>query len=422
MTKRLAKTAATSREVLANQRITPGCPGSVLLDLQEMLAFLGGPGVATQSGRGNLPAAVLASLNTRLAQPVRLDLKRALLRDYPNIAGLYILLRVLGLVRADTRRVWVDEARHAWWLSLNPTEQYFGLLETWLLHADDEVLGASAWCTFPQFSSNLGFLARRLGVSWKTFPESCHTYSRQGGLSTWNAQLQARFGLIELRPRPLEGRETSTRGWLLKAARRTPWGTAVTWAILNLLDTATEEEEGHWLYADRPPEGADHGFFQPAFQPFFPEWRQLPPKLAPASRGGVFVFKVSMDPRRTSAPVWRRMAVSANAGLDQLATAVLDAFGFYDFDHLYRLSFRDDLGRPRVYYHYECEEGPYAEQVLVGDAGLPQGGVIQFLFDFGDRWRFTLRLERVDPSETAGAAPTVLEASGTPPKQYPDPE
>ena len=46
--------------------------------------------------------------------------------------------------------------------------------------------------------------------------------------------------------------------------------------------------------------------------------------------------------------------------------------------------------------------------------------MLKFLFDFGDSWRFALRLERVDPPGKAKAPITVVESAGEAPKQYPD--
>ena len=36
-----------------------------------------------------------------MSRPVELTLKRALLKDYPNLAGIFILLRVMELLRSE---------------------------------------------------------------------------------------------------------------------------------------------------------------------------------------------------------------------------------------------------------------------------------------------------------------------------------
>jgi hypothetical protein len=50
---------------------------------------------------------------------------------------------------------------------------------------------------------------------------------------------------------------------------------------------------------------------------------------------------------------------------------------------------------------------------------LPVKDTMKFVFDFGDNWRFLLRLERIDPPDPKVPEPTVIESVGQAPKQYP---
>jgi hypothetical protein len=356
----LGKVTDQCRRLLAEQEISHRGSGTILSDIQTMLDFIGIGGLATGSSKGNLPATVLPELNLRLSQPVEVGLTRALLRDYPNIAGLYVLLRVMDLVRADSKRISVDEEALARWSGLNLTEQYFALLEAWLIHADDAVLGKSSRRDFEQFQSNVSFLAEKLSNNWQIFEEYCHTYEHWGAVSTWNAQLQARFGLVELIPRPMEGRESNTRGWLMWKAKRTEWGQAAAWAIVH----RPAKKGAKHLYFHHLPAGTDYGYFLPAFQPYFPEWQNLFGLAPTRARSGLYIFKANLDPRRYGGPIWRRLAVPDDTPLDQLAWAVLKAFGFYDFDHLYAFRFRDQFGKARVFHHPYTEEGPAAPKSM----------------------------------------------------------
>jgi len=45
---------------------------------------------------------------------------------------------------------------------------------------------------------------------------------------------------------------------------------------------------------------------------------------------------------------------------------------------------------------------------------------MKFMFDYGDSWRFELRLERIEPPGKKNASIKVIEAKGEPPEQYPD--
>jgi Plasmid pRiA4b ORF-3-like protein len=409
------KLAEQTRQSLKAQEISATAPGTILRDVQTLIDLIGPAGVPTKSKQGNLPTAALSELNLRLSAPIELCLERPLIRDYPNIAGIYILLRVLDLVWAKPGRLCLNQEALSFWSDLNPTEKYFALLEAWLFYAEDAVLGASAWRVFDQFSSNLEFLTERVSCRcWRTFTEACHTYEFRGGISTWNVQLQARLGLIEIQPRPLAGRLTKTRGWLLKKAKRTPWGEAVGWAISELLTQGEEEDE--WFSFVRPKK-ARFGFLQPAFAPHFPDWKRTFRVAKIKRHPGRYIFKVVIEPRRC-APAWRRLAVPGTFSLDSLAMAILKAFDFIDMDHLYEFRFRDRCGKLRLYYHSYCDEGPWADEIDLEQADLVEKQVIKFRFDFGDNWQFTLHLERIEPSADQ-ADIEVTGSEGKSPVQYP---
>ena len=104
----LAKTADASRQLLHDQRISADSPGTILRDVEALIDFIGEAGLVTKSKQGNLPSETLAELNTRLAAPIENYLKRPLLRNYPNIAGIYVLLRVMALARSEGKRLTID--------------------------------------------------------------------------------------------------------------------------------------------------------------------------------------------------------------------------------------------------------------------------------------------------------------------------
>jgi len=126
---------------LTEQHIMPGDPGTILKDIQTMLEFIGPRGVVTKSRNATFPAESLPELNAKVSHPIKLGLKRALLQDYPNLAGLVILVRVMELVEVKGKRVVLGPMALDFWPGLNSTEQYFALLEALLLQAQSSVLG-----------------------------------------------------------------------------------------------------------------------------------------------------------------------------------------------------------------------------------------------------------------------------------------
>ena len=255
-----------------------------------MIEFIGPAGIRTASHQGNLPAAVLPELNARLNHPLELSLKRPLLRDYPNIAGLYILIRVMDLAHAEDGRVRVNESRLAYWSGLNLVEQYFALLESWLLYARGDVITEGRQGVF-RYPNHLRFLSGLSSSRWRNFDEAIHKYEFLGGVEAWNAQLQARLGLIEVKPVPVAGRRNGANGWIMGAARRTPWGDAVVWAIL---EWRVQQEASEFILDDMP-EDAGFGCLQPAFQPHFPQWQKVYAHPELGFRSGLYIFKASLD-------------------------------------------------------------------------------------------------------------------------------
>jgi hypothetical protein len=412
----LSKQAEHCRQRLTDQQISATGPGTILADIQTMIESIGVAGIATGSQHGNPPFAMLPELNARISQPVSLNLNRPLLRDYPNLAGLLVLLRVMELAVVKEERLAIDEASLARWSSLNPAEKYFALLEAWLIYGTDEVVGTGSPQPSDQFLRNFLFLTRKLSPRWQTFDEHCHVSWMGGCVSAWNTQLQARFGLIEVQPRSLEARRGAARGWIMERARRTPWGDAVGWALIEFLNPKSKVD----LRLPPVSEDADFGCLKPVFQPYFPEWQNVWSLAAPAARPGTYVFKVTMDPRRAGATVWRRMAVPGHLSLDELAGSVLDAFKFDDPDHLYEFRYRDDRGLRQCFNHPNTDEGPWAHEITVDECGLPEEQTMKFRFDYGDDWRFDLRLERIEPPDKRLKKCRVLESAGKPPKQYSD--
>jgi hypothetical protein len=402
------------RQLLCNQQISAAGPGTILADAESLINFIGEAGLVTKSKQGNLPSATLAELNLRLADPLKLELTRPLLKDYPNISGIYVLLRVMGLVRLEGKTLRIDASALATWRGLNPTEQYFTLMWVWLYHAQAEVLGVADHYGTGQLADNLTFLAAFKEGNWKSFMEYCHRGGFFGAVSTWNTQLSMRFGLIEVQSRPVKGRKEGYRGWSMEKGRRTPWGDAVTAAILEVLQTDALSDL--WLLGPSENEDSGFGLLVEAFHRFRPELKKTYELQAPVIEAGSYFFrcKIPEDQGRASC----LLAVPSEATLHEVASAVLDAFKFWDTEHLYEFRYRDRLGRARVYNHYECDEGPWADEIKVGGMDLPAKSIVHFLFDFGNSCKFELKLEKIAPSGAQSGEIEIVEFVGQPPPQY----
>jgi hypothetical protein len=467
--KRWQALADQSRTRLAAQQIAAGEPGTILKDVDVIIQFIGPEGIATRSRNAAFPAERLAELDAKVGHQIELSLKRPLLRDYPNLAGLFILMRAMDLLRMKGNRLVLCPAALATWRGLNATEQYFALMEALLFHADSSILGGhrSRRQEGPAFQLVSFFLAT-LSDRWRDFNgyETIYFLGPTGEIPPWNLFVQQQLGVIEARRRaaPDKRYHSGGRGWLIGQARLTPWGTAVAWALMDFLRrevaAAAEEEKKRGTAgsavgprqlelltstgpldrdlpdmtdeldeldfesdedADEPALEPQFGILRPTFQPYFPEWKTNYARPRPEARPGIYILKVSLGGWRAgSTAIWRRLAVPPGHSLDSLAGAILRAFRF-DNDHLYDFSYRDSRGKNRTFNHPCSHDAPHTTEITLGETGLAVKDEMLFTYDYGDTWKFNVKLEKIDP-ECHVRRPKVIASAGKPPKQYPNGE
>jgi len=132
-----------------------------------------------------------------------------------------------------------------------------------------------------------------------------------------------------------------------------------------------------------------------------------------SSNENVYIFKVTQK-----RGIWRRIKISVRHTLQHLHEAIQGAFEFND-DHMYAFFMN---GKPWSSDAYWCrgDHQPCADQAKIGTLGLTQGQKFLYLFDFGDEWKFDVKLEKILHSDTLPAKPLIIESRGTALEQYPD--
>ena len=400
---------------LQAQVITDTEPGTVLRDFRMLLDFIGRVGIESSGKYNLLPLKLIAELDGRLSRPLNLALKRPQLRSHPYLQGLNLLLRASGLVIVEgtnpKARLVVDPSMLAQWNALNTVEQYFNLLEAWLRLGRAEMIGEpgrrweqflpkclSVWSNLP------GGGCRFEGVK----PEEVYLSGIYRDF--YHLALMDLFGLVTVdHPR------TSTGAWKPAGVGHTPFGDALSTLIASRVNVFSDELRPMQEKEDdlaEIPKPARFGVWQTLFQHYFPEWRQNLelPEIEP--REGTFIFRVSLGKI-----CWRLIAMPADATLDDLVSIVLHSVNFDD-DHLYRFSYRDRLGSTCIINHPAMEESPSTDEVSIGSLPLELGQSMELLYDFGDEWLFTVKLERVDPPGGKAKAPRIIEKHGKSPVQY----
>jgi hypothetical protein len=402
------------RQILRAQVIDADHPGTVLRDFQTLLDFVGTEGVKAAGKYNLLPLDKIDELDQLLIQPLRLQLKRPQLRSHPYLQGLHLLLRASGLSHVEgtgtKTRLVVDPALFEQWNRLNPTERYFTLLEAWFLNARPEMVGEKE-------SSFSDFLANCL-QAWRSLPAPGKKYDVERPQEIFLLGIFREFYLVALMDLfglwQIEHTRSAVLPWRPAGLKHTPFGdallTLLTEQLLSSWDAAEEEVEEE-EDDEGPAEEVSFGRWQPLLQPYFPAWQNNLVLPADESREGTFVFRVSLG------KVWRSIAIDADSTLDDLVGWILKTVNFSS-DHLYAFTYRDRFGAKVEAMHPAMDEGPWADEVRLGDLPLSPGQSMSLLYDFGDSWTFDVKLERIEPAGKRLKAPRILERHGKAPEQY----
>ena len=130
---------------------------------------------------------------------------------------------------------------------------------------------------------------------------------------------------------------------------------------------------------------------------------------------GVYIFKVSLLPKKE---VWRRIKVSSDHTLSDLAVAIIDAYRF-DHEHLYSFFMDGEKWSPYKFTSPDEKEGPHADRIKIGELNLRKRQKILFLYDYSRGWTFEVELESIDKDKPKPDRPKIIEKHGRSPEQYP---
>lgn len=128
------------------------------------------------------------------------------------------------------------------------------------------------------------------------------------------------------------------------------------------------------------------------------------PELRRPPLAQVCAFRVRIDLDTARPPIWRRLELRSNLTLDVVHQVLQAAFGWADC-HLHRFALGGDPFDPRSQVFlcpWDVEEGDDdgvpAEQVRLDETLQEPGDILRYVYDYGDSWELTLRLEQVRPA------------------------
>jgi len=401
------KIATELQQLLHEQSIDKNTPGSILKDFETLLDYIGDRGLKTTSQYYLLPQGCLNELNSRMSRPMAHRLKRAQQRSFPLLHGLYLLLRTTGIGVGTglppSGRLTLNAEPLKIWLQLNPTEKYFALLENWLIHASTESFGESdrrSNVCMESFTWVFDGLTRSPVIQIEQ-PKNRNPIVH-GTMSALTVSLMEAFGWISTEHAPPVDGETQQ----ISRVELLPFGSAMTQLLML---GRFSRYPGYSGTREQKP-----GILQPLFRPYFPAWKQNLELPEPESRPGKYTWRVSVG------KPWRRIVIPGDFSLDSLANAILWAFDF-DNDHLYHFEFPNQSGR---IVRYECpycrDASAWTDEVAIEDLPLAEGAAMKFVFDYGDNWQFTVKLESVTEVDPALTEAKITQSSGKAPAQYGD--
>ena len=402
----MAELAPVHQQILRAQPMHGDEPGTVLRDVETLLAFLGDNTPTVSAKHHLLPMGALAPRNAQMTHPMQLSLQRPQQRASAHIHALYLLLRATGLASitgtGNKPRLALDEDGLASWRHRNPTERYLTLVETWLLRAQPESIGERLGSCRAPLADWAGFCRRipdnGLRIAGNQREEERLVYV-PGHLTVALLEL---FGCVTVQ----QGTPEPGTGWRIIEIHRRPWGDA----LFHLLSEALQRVDV--LVQLDTEAGTEFGDWQVLIQPYCPAWRDNLRLSEHALQDGTSLFNVSLG------RVWRRLAVQGRHDGDTLSDGMLDAFECDD-DHLDKFAYQSHFGTLISMHHPALDEPPLTSEVRMGEVPLRLGTSMTYLYDFGGRWACDVRLERIDPVDRTMRKARILDSYGEAPEQYP---
>jgi hypothetical protein len=409
--KPLVTLSSPSCDVIKNQVFGDDSPGTILKDFSALLNFIGADGIEISPSTTAFAYKHLAELNALLSRPLALALKRPMQKSYPHINGLFLLLRASGLtyVQAGKKqnRLMLNQAVLASWETLNPIERYFALFEAWWRRGNGESIGERSgfglWDN--HFYSCIHFFKETLKkLAGKNLDGSEFDRLRYAPGFHYLALMEL-FGFVEV---TLDAAVNKANWPIVKIEP-----TALGKALFEYLSVGAVTDID-WLMVGQT-EGRSVSLIEEIKKCCLDLKKALLLPQAEALGTGNVTFKVSL------LKASRTLSISSAASLDDLASAILEAFDF-DSDHLYEFSYKNVFGMEESIScpYAENEKGLFTPDYRVGQMPLYVGMNLTFLFDFGDNWEFLLVVEAIDAEGKPLAKPKVIKSEGKAPEQYPD--
>jgi Plasmid pRiA4b ORF-3-like protein len=150
------------------------------------------------------------------------------------------------------------------------------------------------------------------------------------------------------------------------------------------------------------------------------------PDLRYPRRRDIAIYRIRVDLDDAQPPIWRRLDLRSNLTLDLLHQVLQVAFDWTD-SHLHRFSLGGGgFDHPSQLFlcpydmdnkEWEDDDGLPAAGTCLDETLCEPGDTLRYLYDYGDNWELTLRLEEVRPAETDCPAAIVVDGERAAPPE-----
>jgi len=118
-------------------------------------------------------------------------------------------------------------------------------------------------------------------------------------------------------------------------------------------------------------------------------------------------YTLKVYPAGKGRDVYRVLEISGDKTLDELCSAILDAFEFID-ERLYEFCM-DNRMYSDYSYQSDPKDGALSTKVKVDRIGLVKGQNFSLHYDFGDDWMFAIHVQKITPESMENTVRVIKE-------------
>jgi len=305
---------------------------AIVENINRLIRFIQNNKVLATKTNRHFAIKQIEELNSILVNPIKILSARPQQKTYPNLDGLYLILITMGILSFRVSKkdiiMRIDEELLKNWQTLNATEQYFMLLEFWLIHS-------KPGDTLDSRSNNLplmeiaDFFTRNTNATIKMTIEMIHFKPE-----FYNIALYEMFGFINI----IDAEPIKKNSWNIVDIKVLPF-------VKKILPLIAEDREGivRLLFNQQ-----NRGLYHKNFASYFKDFKNILKYPKKITHNGVFTLKVALG------KVYRTLKIDSKESFETLALAILEEFNF-DNDHLFEFIFIHRFGTQIEIKHSEMD-------------------------------------------------------------------